>query len=447
MNKDLVLTVLILLGIVCGAIVGQLLYDPQWSIETSEHLHHHATALAIFDFLGFDIFMGLLKMLIVPLIAASVLHAVTSLGDIRTLGRLGIAALVYYFLTMFFAVVLGLLLVTSIAPGAGIQQEASEQLASTLGKSEVIGTVQESAAGGLLGVFKNLVGLMIPENVIQAMAEGQTLSLIVFFIFFGVVATLIGERAKGVAIAAEVITNVLMKMVELVLWLSPIGVFCLLAWTVARIGLGVFGDSIGVYMLTVLLGLGLHALVVLPIILWLLTRANPFRYLHQMRAALMMAFGTSSSSATLPVTIESATSEGEVSQESAGLVLPLGATINMDGTALYEAVAVVFMAQACGIDLSFSELAIIAVTATLAAVGAAGIPSAGLVTMVIVLEAVNKSLLATSPGAPQIPIEAVGLVIGVDRLLDMVRTTVNVWGDSVGAKIVSVMFGGKVKSI
>lgn len=444
MNKDFLLSVLILLGIFLGALLGQWLYDPQWSVEAPLHLHQHANILAIFDFLGFDIFMGLLKMLIVPLIAASVLHAVTSLGDIRALGKLGIAALIYYFLTMFFAVVLGLLLVSSIEPGVGLQQEASERLAEAPAKSEMIDSVQQSAAGGLLGVFKNLVSLMIPENIIEAMAGGQTLSIIVFFIFFGVVATLVGEPARGVSQAAEVLTRVLMKMVEIVLWLSPIGVFCLLAWTVARIGLGVFGDSIGVYMLTVLLGLSLHALVLLPLILWLCTRVNPFRYAHQMRAALMMAFGTSSSSATLPVTIESATTEGEVSEEAAGLVLPLGATINMDGTALYEAVAVVFMAQACGIDLSFAQLAIIAVTATLAAVGAAGIPSAGLVTMVIVLEAVNRSLLASTAGAPQIPIEAVGLVIGVDRLLDMVRTTVNVWGDSVGARIVSVMFAGKL---
>jgi Na+/H+-dicarboxylate symporter len=264
--------------------------------------------------------------------------------------------------------------------------------------------------------------------------------VIVFFMFFGVVATLLGERAAGVSRAAEVVAEVLMKMVEVVLWFAPVGVFCLLAWSVARIGLGVFGDSIGVYMLTVILGLSIHALVVLPLVFWLMTRSNPFHYAYQMRAAIMMAIGTSSSTATLPVTIETAVSEGGVSRRSAGLVLPLGATINMDGTALYEAVAVIFMAQASGILLGLPQLMIIAITATLAAVGAAGIPSAGLVTMWIVVEAVNQSLAAASPGTPLIPLEAIGLVIGVDRLLDMLRTGVNVWGDSVGARIISYRF-------
>jgi Na+/H+-dicarboxylate symporter len=241
----------------------------------------------------------------------------------------------------------------------------------------------------------------------------------------------------------------MMKMIELVLWISPLGVFCLLAWTVARIGLGVFAESIGSYMLTVILGLSFHACVVLPFLLYFFARVNPFHFFLKMKTALLMAFSTSSSVATLPVSIDCATNEGGVSKRVAGLVLPLGATINMDGTALYEAVAVVFLAQASGIDLSFVQLAIIALTATLAAIGAAGIPSAGLVTMFIVVDAVNHSLAAAGPGAQLIPVAAIGLIIGVDRLLDMFRTAVNVWGDAIGARLVTAFdqrFTGSVRA-
>ena len=213
------------------------------------------------------------------------------------------------------------------------------------------------------------------------------------------------------------------------------GVFALLAWTVARIGIGVFTSAIGTYMVTVLGGLFIHGFIVLPFFCWLFARCNPFKFLYQMRQALLTALGTDSSSATLPVTMECATEVAGVSKRSAGFVLPLGSTINMDGTALYEAVAVVFLAQAYGLDLPLSTLILVAITATLAAVGAAGIPSAGLVTMVIVIDAVNGTL-ASTPGSPTIPIAAIGLIVGVDRLVDMCRTMVNVWGDAIGAKIV-----------
>jgi Na+/H+-dicarboxylate symporter len=188
----------------------------------------------------------------------------------------------------------------------------------------------------------------------------------------------------------------------------------------------------------VLMGLAVHGLVVLPTVLFIFTRRNPFRYMWQMRRALMTAFGTDSSTATLPVTIDCAENEGGCSKRSANFVLPLGATVNMDGTALYEAVAVVFLFQLWGIDLSFSELLIVVITATLAAIGAAGIPSAGTVTMIIVISAVNKGLQGQGASeAHLLPVAAIGVIIGVDRIVDMCRTTVNVWGDAVGAKIIS----------
>ena len=195
-----------------------------------------------------------------------------------------------------------------------------------------------------------------------------------------------------------------------------------------------FTSAIGKYMIAVVSGLLIHGLLVLPLVLLVFCKTNPYSFMSKMRQALMTALATDSSSATLPVTMDCATGAGQVSKKVAGFVLPLGSTINMDGTALYEAVAVVFMAQAFGIELTMAQLAIVAVTATLAAVGAASIPSAGLVTMVIVVDAVNSNLALS--GQPIIPLAAIGLIIGVDRLLDMLRTTVNVWGDAVGAKII-----------
>ena len=218
----------------------------------------------------------------------------------------------------------------------------------------------------------------------------------------------------------------LMKMVHLVIMLAPLGVFCLLAWTVSRIGVGVFLGAMAKYMSTVLVGLGVHAFIVLPLLLWLFTRTNPLKFVSQMREALLTAFGTSSSSATLPVTIECATERGGCSDKAAGFVLPLGATINMDGTALYEAVAVLFIAQLYhGFNLELSQQIIVAFTALLASIGAAGIPHAGLVMMVIILQAVG------------LPVEMQGIIIAVDRVLDMCRTSVNVWSDSCGCAVIA----------
>ena len=433
MSNHQTLTRWICIGLVAGLLVGQFLFDPTWNSKAPLSEHNWSTTLGFFEFFGFTVFMALLKVLIIPLIAASVFVAVTSVGDFAKLGKLGAWALVFYFSTMFVAVVIGLAVVCAIEPGASLRE--------TMQTGEVQPTVDttaiaERAAGGLPGVFSNLVRLMLPTNIFNAMAEGQTLSVIVFFIFFGVVATLIGERAKPLVEVGIAANEVLMRMVTLVLYLAPLGVFCLLAWTVARIGLGVFGESIGIYMFCVISGLAIHATIVLPAILWLFTRQSPWKFFLAMREAVFMATGTASSSATLPVTLSCAENAG-VRPRVAGLVFPLGATINMDGTALYEAVAVVFMAQAAGIELGGLQLCLIAITATLAAVGAAGIPSAGLVTMFIVLDAVNNSLQSVDPNAQLIPIAAIGLIFGVDRILDMLRTGVNVWGDSVGAKVLN----------
>ena len=431
------LTWLILAGLVIGAIVGQILY-------VTYDADVPAAWLQGFRFLGDTVFMSLLKMTLVPLVASSVIAGVASIGDPAHLGRIGGWTLVYYFSTMVIAVVLGVVLVTAITPGdpagdgsgigAAVIQQGEAAYQSESGDKRA--HIETTGRGGIIGAMRNITEQLLPSNPIGAAAQGQLLPVISFSLILGVVLTVIGEKGRPVLAFFEALFVAIMKLVEWILWLAPLGVAALVAWTVGRIGIGALGGPMLWYVIVVIAGLLIHGLIVLPAILWLVGRSNPYRYMHQMREALMTAFGTDSSSATLPVTIDCAEQFGGVNPRAARFVLPLGATINMDGTALYEAVAVVFLFQCYGITLGPVELAIIVITATLAAIGAAGIPSAGLVTMVIVVSAVNGSLAAL-PDAPQLPLAAVGIILGIDRILDMCRTTVNVWGDAVGAKIIS----------
>jgi len=270
---------------------------------------------------------------------------------------------------------------------------------------------------------------MVPENLFDAALNLQILPLIVFSLFFGIVLSTFGERGQPVVRLLGMVNDVILKMVDWILWYAPIGVFGLIAGRLgAAGGLAEFwGEFLGLlkYCLTVIVGLGIHALVVLPLILWFVGRRTPWKYAGGMAAALSTAFTTASSSATLPATFDGVVDQNKVRKDSANLVLPLGATINMDGTALYEAVAAMFIAQSYGIDMSFGDQAIVFFTATLAAIGAAGIPQAGLVTMILVLQAVD------------LPLEGIALILAVDWFLDRIRTTVNVWGDSIGAAVVA----------
>ena len=262
----------------------------------------------------------------------------------------------------------------------------------------------------------NILRQMVPRNIFDEMAKGRTLGVIMFAILFGLALAAGGEATKPVVRLFEGLFAAVMKLVLWVIWLTPPGVFLLVAWTVGKVGFGELVGPLSKYIAVVLTGLAIHGFIVLPLILLLFTRKNPYRYMLQMRRALMTAFGTDSSAATLPVTLESAQTEGGCSKRASNFVLPLGATVNMDGTALYEAVAVVFLFQLWGIDLSFTELLIVIITATLAAVGAAGIPSAGTVTMVIVIMAVNQGLQAQGAQSESLPIAAIGVIIGVDRI-------------------------------
>ncbi|MAG17060.1 MAG: sodium:dicarboxylate symporter [Phycisphaerae bacterium] len=428
MSKHTFVTIGILIGLVLGAILGEVLYQMYDGAVPDGWLEG-------LSFVGKTFFMGLLKMVLIPLIASSVLVGVASIGDPSKLGRVGFTTLFYYFSTMLIAVVIGVVLVSTIHPGGDFDLALRDEAVTEFEASG--STAQQRVGGasgtGLWGAVKNITSQIVPSNPVAAAAQGKMLPVITFSLIFGIVLIVVGEKGKPVLRVFEGVFAAIMKLVEWILYLAPIGVLALVAWTVARIGtLNLFGP-LSMYVVTVIVGLLIHGAIVLPLVLWAFGKTNPYRYMWQMKDALMTAFGTDSSSATLPVTIETSQREGGVSKKSAEFVLPLGATVNMDGTALYEAVAVVFLFQCFGIELGMTELLIIVFTATLAAVGAAGIPSAGLVTMVIVVEAVNGSL----GGDKVLPLAAIGIILGIDRILDMCRTTVNVWGDAVGAKIIT----------
>ena len=402
---------------------------------------------------GGEVFLRLLKMMVVPLVVMSVMSGILGLGDIRKLGRPGGSAVLFYLSTTVVAVVVGLVVVNVIQPGIGTvddatldgirtKSEVTSAKAKILGAlaeatgltREEIGSVFEGLPSGkqepptVSTILTNLFLMLFTDNLISSAAETNLLPLIVFSIIFAGMLTTMGERVANLTSMIEQVNDALISFILLLMKVAPLGIFCLVT---ARFGeaqaegkfLEVLSQT-GWYVLTVLVGLGIHAFITLPLIYWIFTKKNPFRFMYHMSQALLTAFSTASSSATLPVTMDCVTTKAGISKQSSEFVIPLGATINMDGTALYEAVAAIFIAQAIGIDLSLPQQLIVAITATLAAIGAAGIPEAGLVTMIIVLNAVG------------LPVEFIGLILSVDWLLDRFRTAVNVFGDSVGAAVV-----------
>ncbi|MEA3297364.1 MAG: dicarboxylate/amino acid:cation symporter, partial [candidate division Zixibacteria bacterium] len=287
--------------------------------------------------------------------------------------------------------------------------------------------IPEFIAGRSSNTFVDVVVGLVPDNLFAAAAEGRILPLIIFSLVFGGVLTAIGSKGKPVISFFEGVNAAIMKIVLLIIYFAPVGIMALIGGIVAknRASFDELITALGLYSLTVIVGLLVHAVIVLPMILKMFGRRNPLAYFVNMGQALATAFTTASSSATLPVTMESVEEKNKVDRKAAAFVLPLGATINMDGTALYEAVAALFIAQIYGIDLSIGAQVIIFLTATLASIGAAAIPEAGLVMMALVLSAVG------------LPLEGIGVILTIDWFLDRCRTTVNVWGDSIGAAVIA----------
>ncbi len=384
--------------------------------------------------LGGEVFLNLLTMMVVPLVMASVMSGIIGLGDIRKLGRPGGLAVTYYLMTTVLAVIVGLLMVNLIQPGVGVDQTA---LDASLAEGQMSTAGREDANLGT--ILRGLVLMLFTDNLIESAAKTSLLPLIFFSIIFAGMLTTMGPRVQALTAIIVQVNEALLSFILLLMKLAPFGIFCLVT---ARFGeaqaggnLGAVLQQTGAYFGTVLAGLGVHAFLTLPLILWIFTRRNPFRFMYQMSQALLTAFSTASSTATLPITMNCAVEKAKVSKQSSDFVLPLGATINMDGTALYEAAAAIFIAQAIGFELTITSQLVIAVTATMAAIGAAGIPEAGLVTMVIVLNAVG------------LPVEYIGLILSVDWLLDRFRTAVNVFGDSLGAAVVEKSFERQAEAL
>ena len=503
----------ILYGIIIAIILGTLIggFAPSFAKHT--------------EVLG-EIFLTLLKMIVVPLVIFSMVVGITNLGDIRNLGSIGGRTVLYYMATTGISVIIGMILVNLIAPGKGldlskegdqypelsyslsgegnlaimlpegqIKENYSNKFVITLTDQNVVGEIEsidgntvtvekwadlsggveyiKAESGNSLVFPSQFSGLtlkqsgtgitfalpiasdvegkedrdmlatikevflgnkdtgkqgMIPTNVFKAMANMDILPLIFFSLLIGAALSIIGEVGKPAVAIFNGFNEAVMQIVNWIMFIAPIGIFGLIAGRIGEAdGFAGFWPelvAVGKYSVTVILGLGFHGFIVLPVLLLVLGRRNPLGYAKGMGTALLNAFSTASSSATLPLTMEGVEEQNGISNRTASFVLPLGATINMDGTALYEAVAVMFIAQVYAVSMGPVEQIIVVLTATLAAIGAAGIPEAGLVTMVIVLNAVG------------LPIEGVALILSVDWLLDRFRTTVNVWGDSVGAGII-----------
>jgi proton glutamate symport protein len=360
-----------------------------------------------------NLFLRLLKMVAVPLIVCSLISGIMGLGGAGRVGWMFYRTLSYYLITSLLAILTGIVLVNWIEPG----------LTGGEGPAKIVTSSSQSAALG--ETIFNQIEAMLPDNPAAALVKPDFLSIIAFTLAFSIFALRLGgATADSVRRTANIGLDVIMAMTTAIIRLAPIGVFFLMMYVTSTQGLSVF-RSLGYYMLTVALGLLFHSVVTLPLIVWFVAKRNPLQFAKAMAPALLTAFSSASSNGTLPLTMTSIEKRAGVSNRTASFVLPLGATINMDGTALYEAVAVLFIAQVhYGHDLELSQQLIVAFTALLASVGAAGIPHAGLVMMVIILQAVN------------LPVEMQGIILAVDRVLDMGRTSVNVWSDCCGCAVV-----------
>ena len=358
-------------------------------------------------YVGGKIFVASLKVLVVPLVFISLVCGTCQLQGQSSLGRLSIKAIGLYLLTTAIAISIAIFVAELLQPGMGIEMPTAADFTAP-------------ASQPLSQVFINI----FPNNPVKAMAEGNMLQVIVFAILIGLAISRSGVHGERLTQQFNDWNEIMMTLVTLLMKLAPYGVFCLLFSLFAKQGLGVIGD-LALYMVTVLLVLAIHALGVYPLLLKAFSGLNPFMFLRKMRNTQLFAFSTASSSATIPVTLRAVEQRLGVSNRIASFTVPLGATINMDGTAIMQGVATVFIAQAFGLELGITDYLLVIATATLASVGTAGVPGVGLVTLAMVLQQVG------------LPVEGIALIIGVDRILDMVRTAVNVTGDATVSCIVA----------
>lgn len=402
-KRKIGLSTKIFIGLILGLVTGLTMYFVKDQFPNSEAV----TAVVDTFFIGFvfeligGVFVNAIKMMIVPLVFVSLTLGAASIGDIKKLGRIGSRTIGFYLVTTAVAITIAILIATIVQPGIG----------TTISLEGLEYTPKE--APSIASVFVN----MVPQNPIQAMASGNMLQIIVFALLTGTALTVLGEKTAKITALFEQANTLILKLVEMIMLVAPIGVFALIAKTMATLGWDMMPKLI-MYMLCVVGALLIHAVVTYQGILYTFTRLNPIQFFKNFYPAMTVAFSTASSSATLPVTIETAEKRLGVSPKIASFCLPLGATINMDGTAIMQGVATVFIAQLFGFDLSIMDFLTVIVTATLASVGTAGVPGVGLLMLSMVLLQVG------------LPVEGIAIIIGIDRILDMLRTAINITGDA-----------------
>ena len=395
----------ILVGMSAGIIVG-LLFNALGGSDPDESVLITWIVENIFDVIG-KIFVVSLKLLVVPLVFFSLVCGSASMGEDIKMGQVAIKTILLYLLTTAIAVSIALLVANIVDPGVGINT-------GTIDSFEV--KTAPSVKEVLIGIF--------PDNPFRAMVDGNMLQIIVFAILVGVAILKTGDPGKAVLRGCVLINEVIMKMVFMLINLAPYGVFCLLAKLFTREGFSAI-VNLAIYFSTIVFVLSFHAAVIYSAILYIFTGLNPLKLFKNMRPAMLFAFSTSSSNATIPVTLTTARNRLGADNSIASFTIPLGATVNMDGTAIMQGIATVFIAQAYGLELSMIQYVSVVATATLASIGTAGVPGVGLITLAMVLQQVG------------LPVEGIGLIIGVDRLLDMLRTVVNISGDGMVTTVVA----------
>ena len=400
--SQLSLTAKVLIGMVTGLAMALLMR----TVAPGNAFIENYLIDGVFHVVG-QVFLTVLRMIVVPLIFTSIVCGACSLKDISVLGRLGSKTVVLYLLTTFIAISLAMVTALVVSPGAGANLESASQFAASSAPS-----------------ISDVIIDMFPSNPISAMASGNTLQIIVFALLFGIATAAAGKPAEPVVKLFQALNEVMMKLVTLIMNLAPYGVMSLMAKLFYSMDLGAIGNLLQ-YFMVVIVVLFMQMMLTYCGLLKIATGLNPVIFLRKIQDAFMFAFSTASSNATIPVTLEAVTRRLGVSNRIASFTIPLGSTINMDGTAIMQGAATVFIAQAFGVDLGMTDYLLVITTATLASIGTAGVPGVGLVMLAMVLQQVG------------LPLEGIALIMGVDRLLDMVRTAVNITGDSVVTCIVA----------
>ena len=405
-EKKIGLTTKIFIALIAGAIFGIILCY----LVPSGHVRDDIVVEGILYVIGQG-FIRLMKMLVVPLVFCSLVCGSMAIGDTKKLGTVGVRTLIFYLFTTALAITVALTVGNIIDPGVGLDMSAIKTNAADVAQME---------ATSLTDTLLNI----IPDNPVNSLASGSMLQIIVFALIIGVILAKLGDRAETVSNFFGQFNDIMMEMTMMVMSLAPIGVFCLISRTFANIGFSAF-LPLGKYMIGVLLALAIQCLIVYLGLLKVFTGLNPIKFIKNFFPVMAFAFSTATANATIPLSIDTLHRKMGVSKKISSFTIPLGATINMDGTAIMQGVAVVFAAQAFGIHLTMTDYITVIGTATLASIGTAGVPSVGLVTLTMVFNSVG------------LPVEAIGLIMGIDRILDMTRTAVNITGDAVCTTIVA----------